>query len=217
MMKDTNTQQKIEATLEAWRREVAHNARARDIDDSLTDSVRDLICLGHDWLEEPADAVSAEVAKQGYALAHRALIDMGQRTVIALFRDALSAAMASQCAGEPEAAERLPGFFNALTDAYWQSYSDTLKRTIRNQAAENIAKELRIAKHIQQYLLPKSIPKIDGYEFAGRLLPAAEVGGDYWSVKYYERDGIVTFKLADIAGHGLGSATLALESMRNNV
>ena len=211
-MNDTDTQQKIQekvqATLEAWRQEVAHNARARDIDDSLTDSVRDLICLGHDWLEEPADAVSAEVAKQGYALAHRALIDMGQRTVIALFRDALSAAMASQCAGEPEAAERLPGFFNALTDAYWQSYSDTLKRTIRNQAAENIAKELRIAKHIQQYLLPKSIPKIDGYEFAGRLLPAAEVGGDYWSVKYYERDGIVTFKLADIAGHGLGSATL---------
>jgi len=85
---------------------------------------------------------------------------------------------------------------------------DNLKRTIRNQAAENTAKELHLAKYIQQYLLPKQIPVIDGYEFAGRLVPASEVGGDYWSVKFYPDDGIVTFKLADIAGHGIASATL---------
>jgi sigma-B regulation protein RsbU (phosphoserine phosphatase) len=34
------------------------------------------------------------------------------------------------------------------------------------------------------------------------------VGGDYWSVKEYPDDGVVTFKLADVTGHGIAAATL---------
>jgi phosphoserine phosphatase RsbU/P len=40
------------------------------------------------------------------------------------------------------------------------------------------------------------------------VLPAREVGGDYWSVKAYPEDGVVTFKLADVTGHGIAAAML---------
>src|SRR5204862_1634874 len=73
---------------------------------------------------------------------------------------------------------------------------------------ERLEKELTLAKRIQQRLLPRSIPKIPGFDVAGRVLAAREVGGDYWSVKDYPDDGIVTFKLADVTGHGIAAATL---------
>jgi sigma-B regulation protein RsbU (phosphoserine phosphatase) len=34
------------------------------------------------------------------------------------------------------------------------------------------------------------------------------VGGDYWSVKYYRDEGVVTCKLADVTGHGIAAAIL---------
>jgi len=67
---------------------------------------------------------------------------------------------------------------------------------------------MRLAKRIQMHLLPKAIPEIPGFDFAGRLVPAEEIGGDYWSVKYKKDGGIVTLKLADITGHGVAAATL---------
>ena len=68
--------------------------------------------------------------------------------------------------------------------------------------------ELQGAKEVQQRLLPHAVPTVPGFEFAGRYAPAGEVGGDYWSVKYYRQEGIVTCKLADVTGHGIGAAIL---------
>lgn len=68
--------------------------------------------------------------------------------------------------------------------------------------------ELLSAKEVQQRLLPRVVPKVPHVEFAGRYAPAGHVGGDYWSVKYYREEGIVTCKLADVTGHGIGAAIL---------
>ena len=38
-----------------------------------------------------------------------------------------------------------------------------------------------VCKRVQQRLLPKVIHRIPGWEIAGRLVPALEVGGDYWA------------------------------------
>lgn len=99
-------------------------------------------------------------------------------------------------------------FSNMVSTAFCEAYSDSLKKTIRHERAESIANELKLAKQIQSHLLPKQIPSIDGYDFAGRLLPAADIGGDYWSIKYHPEDNLVTLKLADISGHGIAAATL---------
>jgi len=43
-------------------------------------------------------------------------------------------------------------------------------------------KKLRQTHEIQQSLLPKSTPQIDGFEIDGAWEPAREVGGDYFDV-----------------------------------
>ncbi|HEY3265873.1 MAG TPA: SpoIIE family protein phosphatase [Armatimonadota bacterium] len=194
--------------VERWLTAVEAMPRVPRIDSALQTSVGSVIGLCRQYVLTGSDSLRDEAGTIAYSIAHKALEDMGQKTVVAVFRDALAEAIFNDPDAPGTHPSRLLAFFDSLSDAFWQAHVDNLKRTIRTQAAENIAKELRLAKYIQQYLLPRRIPQIDGYEFAGRLVPAAEVGGDYWSVKYYAEDGIVTWKLADIAGHGIASATL---------
>src|SRR5205085_7392845 len=80
--------------------------------------------------------------------------------------------------------------------------------TIRTGELERFRHELTVAKRIQEQLLPRTVPQVPGFDIAGRVLPAAEVGGDYWSCRAYPEDDIVTFKLADVTGHGIAAATL---------
>lgn len=68
--------------------------------------------------------------------------------------------------------------------------------------------ELHGAKEVQQRLLPRMVPTVPGFDFAGRYAAAGQIGGDYWSVKYYREEDIVTCKLADVTGHGIGAAIL---------
>ena len=55
-----------------------------------------------------------------------------------------------------------------------------------------LERDLAGAKEVQQRLLPGVVPTVPNFEFAGRFAPAGHVGGDYWSVKYYREEGIVT-------------------------
>ncbi|HET6387595.1 MAG TPA: SpoIIE family protein phosphatase [Armatimonadota bacterium] len=68
--------------------------------------------------------------------------------------------------------------------------------------------ELRLAKKIQQQMLPRVAPNIPGLQVYGTLRSATDVGGDYWSVKYYKADNRATMKLADVTGHGIAAALL---------
>jgi serine phosphatase RsbU (regulator of sigma subunit) len=99
-------------------------------------------------------------------------------------------------------------FFIAVGDALWEAFVEQLRSDIRQEKRQRLTEQLRIAKRIQQHLLPKTIPQVDGFDFAGRLVPAEEVGGDYWSIKNYPQDQTITMKLADVSGHGIGAATL---------
>ena len=126
-----------------------------------------------------------------------------------LYRDCLLDAIIETCDTEtPCDCRIIVHFANLISTAFSEARADLLKKTIRHNRAESLSNELRVAKAIQKHLLPRVIPKIPGFQFAGRLVPAQEVGGDYWSVKHYKDDGIVTLKLADISGHGIAAATL---------
>src|SRR5215472_5720563 len=59
-----------------------------------------------------------------------------------------------------------------------------LEQTVESDAAERELQqqELNRAREIQQALLPKEIPQIDGFEIAGTWEPAHIVGGDYFDV-----------------------------------
>jgi sigma-B regulation protein RsbU (phosphoserine phosphatase) len=70
-----------------------------------------------------------------------------------------------------------------------------------------IARELSIAKEVQQKLFPQSAPEIKNVNYYGLCKPADAVGGDYYD--YFRISPHETaFAIGDISGHGLSSALL---------
>jgi phosphoserine phosphatase RsbU/P len=72
---------------------------------------------------------------------------------------------------------------------------------------ERLERELDLAAEIQRQLLPKSLPRVEGFEFAGWSRPARHVGGDYYDVRQAE-DGAVHLVLGDVSGKGMPAALL---------
>jgi serine phosphatase RsbU (regulator of sigma subunit) len=68
--------------------------------------------------------------------------------------------------------------------------------------------DLDTARSIQQSLLPKVRPTLDGFEIAGWNHSADATGGDYFDWKPLP-DGRLVVTLADVTGHGIGPALLA--------
>jgi len=65
-----------------------------------------------------------------------------------------------------------------------------------------MARDLEIATEIQRSMLPKS-PTHPEFEFAGNMVPADEVGGDFYDVL---TDGeALWLTVGDVCGHGIGS------------
>jgi sigma-B regulation protein RsbU (phosphoserine phosphatase) len=62
-----------------------------------------------------------------------------------------------------------------------------------------------MARNIQINLLPKSNPNIDGYDIAGKSIPALNVGGDYYDFIRLD-DHRLAIALGDVSGKGLAAA-----------
>lgn len=73
---------------------------------------------------------------------------------------------------------------------------------------DRVQHDLRVARDIQQSLLPSEAPRISGYSVAGWNKPADETGGDYYDWKTLP-DGRLIVTLGDVTGHGIGPAMLA--------
>lgn len=65
--------------------------------------------------------------------------------------------------------------------------------------------ELNIARRIQQGLLPKSNPQIEGLEISGISIPAQSVGGDYYDFIRLP-DNKLLVVVADVSGKGMSAA-----------
>lgn len=72
-------------------------------------------------------------------------------------------------------------------------------------AKAKLDEELRTAYSIQSRLLPRELPSIDGYEFAGANRPCRTVSGDYYDV-VLRPDGRIYFIMADVSGKGITAA-----------
>lgn len=70
---------------------------------------------------------------------------------------------------------------------------------------ERLTRELEIARDIQLQFLPKTIPKLPGYQIAAYCQPAWEVGGDYFD--YFEMDdNKLGFAIGDVSNKGVSAA-----------
>lgn len=87
-----------------------------------------------------------------------------------------------------------------LRAAQWEHDHAT---RVREQ--ERIEQELQTARRIQESLLPKSVPMLDGWQFAAHYQPAREVGGDFYDFLSLP-DGRLGLVLGDVTGKGMPAA-----------
>ena len=70
-------------------------------------------------------------------------------------------------------------------------------------------RDLEAAASLQQALLPISLPRMEGIEFAWLFTPTAELAGDQLNVIPID-DAHVVLYLLDVSGHGVSSALMAV-------
>ncbi|MGB6033534.1 MAG: PP2C family protein-serine/threonine phosphatase, partial [Bacteroidota bacterium] len=68
-----------------------------------------------------------------------------------------------------------------------------------------MAKELEIARSVQMSLLPKTDPRVEGFDIAGICVPAQEVGGDYFDFIPLGEDRL-GIAIGDVSGKGVPAA-----------
>lgn len=72
-----------------------------------------------------------------------------------------------------------------------------------------LAREVAVAREIQQSTLPETMPEVPGYQVCGRFLPTDHTGGDLYDVVLL--DGRLFLLLGDATGHGFGPALSATQ------
>ena len=98
--------------------------------------------------------------------------------------------------------EDLGSSFNAMAEALRVNI-DNLRRTTAEK--ERYSKELEIARSIQTSFLPERMPEIPGYDISAVMIPAMEVGGDFYDI-IPTAEGKCVFVIADVSGKGVSAA-----------
>ncbi|MCA2003079.1 MAG: PP2C family protein-serine/threonine phosphatase, partial [Chloroflexi bacterium] len=70
---------------------------------------------------------------------------------------------------------------------------------------ERLERELQVAAEIQLSILPDELPALEGFDFGARILPARQVGGDFYDV-FPLKDDKVGVLIGDVADKGVPSA-----------
>ncbi|HJS18906.1 MAG TPA: SpoIIE family protein phosphatase, partial [Anaerolineales bacterium] len=70
---------------------------------------------------------------------------------------------------------------------------------------ERLERELKVAAEIQMSILPDALPLVEGFDFGGRILPARQVGGDFYDVFILDHHKIGVL-IGDVADKGVPSA-----------
>ena len=98
--------------------------------------------------------------------------------------------------------------FNHMTDSVQSMLADVAEK-------ERLARELELAREIQESLLPASHLEVGPLSVRATFTPATEVGGDYFDVFPISEDRVV-LAIGDVAGHGL-STGLLMASLKSSV
>ena len=75
----------------------------------------------------------------------------------------------------------------------------------RRKRIEELEEELTTARELQMAMMPKSPPRLAGFDIAGRCIPATDVGGDLYQFFTLPR-GRLAISMADATGHSMEAA-----------
>lgn len=84
---------------------------------------------------------------------------------------------------------------------------EVAKSRLQLAAKERLEREMEIGKSIQTSILPPAFA-VDGLEISARMIPASEVGGDYYDG--FPVPGGGWLGIGDVAGHGLPAGLIML-------
>jgi serine phosphatase RsbU (regulator of sigma subunit) len=86
---------------------------------------------------------------------------------------------------------------------------------VKMQEKQRMEHELRVARFIQQTLLPKQMPALPGWQISGHYQPAQAVGGDFFDFIHHS-DGRLGIVIGDATGKGIPAA-LMMAAARSTV
>jgi serine phosphatase RsbU (regulator of sigma subunit) len=98
----------------------------------------------------------------------------------------------------------------AAAHAKLQVAYDQLEET--TAAKERIESELRIARDIQKSMVPNVFPTDPGIQLYASMMPAKEVGGDFYN--YLLTDDRLYFCLGDVSGKGIPASLFMAQATR---
>jgi PAS domain S-box-containing protein len=127
-------------------------------------------------------------------------MDGNERLVLAIIRD-----ITERKRMEEEVRRLNKNLEKRVEERTEQLKSAMAKQQQEAQERQRIEQELRVARLIQQTLLPKSLPGLPGYDMAAYYQPAREVGGDFYDFLEIE-DGCLGLVVGDVSGKGVPAA-----------
>jgi serine phosphatase RsbU (regulator of sigma subunit) len=86
-----------------------------------------------------------------------------------------------------------------------QAYAELKTAQAQIIEQETLARELQVAREIQESMLPRSLPQLPSYDLGGRMLPARQVGGDFYDVIRLGPQQ-VGLAIGDVSGKGVPAA-----------
>lgn len=170
-----------------------------------------------DVITAPAEAAKQAVLAQLQAQRTQALTLFGGVVVIVLILSFIGARQVTRpLEALSLAAERIAeGDFETRTIIETHDEIQTVGDAMNNMLPRlreqiRLKRSLAVAMEVQQSLLPKESPIIDGLEAAGASVYCDETGGDYYDFMMFDEPtpGNLGVAIADVTGHGVGSALL---------
>jgi len=91
--------------------------------------------------------------------------------------------------------------------AEWNTQLETrvAEQVVQLEQFSKLEHELSLAREIQTSMLPRSIPKLEGYEFSARMIPAKSVGGDFFDFIPLGED-LLCIAVGDVSDKGIPAA-----------
>ncbi len=85
----------------------------------------------------------------------------------------------------------------------------TERTLIIEKQKEELEKQIEMAETIQHSLLPKDIPDLGNVQIAYKYQPMMKIGGDFFDIKFNEKENSLGIFICDVSGHGVPAAFLA--------
>lgn len=100
-------------------------------------------------------------------------------------------------------------FAEYIRETYRMEVGD-LPLEVQAERARELEGEVAKARQLQMSLLPDSMPEVDELTFAGKVVPASDVGGDFYTFVELDEGRCLGIVAVDVCGHGMEAAVVAM-------